>query len=483
MNTRKVLTAGKTMGILVGVGALMLTSGCATNLGSAKKEPTVITVWTYYNGDQLDSFNKLVDEFNNTIGKENGYQIESSSQGTVNDLEQNVMDAAEGKVGASDMPNIFAAYADTAYELDQKGLVVDIGQYLTDDDKKLYIDSFLEEGDFAGDGSIKIFPTAKSTEVLFLNDTDWEPFAKETGASYDDLATIEGVVKTAQSFYEWTDEQTDAPDDGKAFFGRDAMANYMLVGAKELGCTIFDVENGKMKLNFDEEVARKLWDNYYVPYVKGYFASAGRFRSDDIKTGTIISCVGSTSSATFFPTKVSTSETESHDISVKVLPTPIFEDSEATAVQQGAGMVVTKTNEEQEKACVTFLKWFTQPENNIAFSVDSGYLPVTYEANDMKKIEENAPSISDSMKNILSVAVDSVNTRQLYTTKAFSSGGSARSVLEYALSDLATADRQTVELRIASGESMEDVLAEFLSDEYFEQWYTQTLEKLQKFEG
>lgn len=483
MDTRKVLTAGKTMGILVGAGALLLTSGCATNLGSAKKEPTVITVWTYYNGDQLDSFNKLVDEFNNTVGKENGYQIESSSQGTVNDLEQNVMDAAEGKVGASDMPNIFAAYADTAYELDQKGLVVDIGQYLTDDDKKLYIDSFLEEGDFTGDGSIKIFPTAKSTEVLFLNDTDWEPFAKATGASYDDLATIEGVVKTAQSFYEWTDAQTDEPNDGKAFFGRDAMANYMLVGAKELGCTIFDVENGKMKLNFDEEVARKLWDNYYVPYVKGYFVSAGRFRSDDIKTGTIISCVGSTSSATFFPTKVSTSETESHDISVKVLPTPIFENSEATAVQQGAGMVVTKTNEEQEKACVTFLKWFTQPENNIAFSVGSGYLPVTYEANDMKKIEENAPSISDSMKNILSVAVDSVNTRQLYTTKAFSSGGSARPVLEYALSDLATADRQTVESRIASGESMEDATAEFLSDEYFEKWYEQTLEKLQEFEG
>ena len=483
MDKRKVLEIGKKMGILVGVGSLMLTSGCATKLESAKKEPTVITVWTYYNGDQLESFNKLVDEFNNTIGKENGYQIESSSQGTVNDLEQNVMDAAEGKVGASDMPNIFAAYADTAYELDKKGLVVDIGQYLTDDEKKLYIDSFLEEGDFTGDGSIKIFPTAKSTEVLFLNDTDWAPFAEATGASYEDLETIEGVVKTAQSFYEWTDAQTSTPNDGKAFFGRDAMANYMLVGAKELGCTIFDVEDGSMKLNFDEEVARKLWDNYYVPYVKGYFASAGRFRSDDIKTGTIISCVGSTSSATFFPTKVLTSETESHDISVKVLPTPVFEDSEATVVQQGAGMVVTKTNEEQEKACVEFLKWFTQPKNNIAFSVGSGYLPVTYEANDMKKIEENAPSISDSMKNILTVAVDSINTRQLYTTKAFSSGGSARPVLEYALSDLATADRQTVELRIASGESIEDAVAEFLSDEYFEQWYTETLEKLQKFEG
>ena len=50
------------------------------------------------------------------------------------------------------------------------------------------------------------------------------------------------------------------------------MANYMLVGAEELGCNIFDVKDGKMTVNFDEDVIRKLWDNYYVPFVKGYFA-------------------------------------------------------------------------------------------------------------------------------------------------------------------------------------------------------------------
>jgi len=31
----------------------------------------------------------------------------------------------------------------------------------------------------------------------------------------------------------------DVPDDGKAFFGRDAMANYMLVGSMQLGTEIF----------------------------------------------------------------------------------------------------------------------------------------------------------------------------------------------------------------------------------------------------
>lgn len=86
---------------------------------------------SYYNGDQLETFNSLVEKFNTTTGKEKGIQIESQSQGSVSDLEQNVMDAAQKKVGASEMPNIFSAYADTAYTLDQMGMVVDLGTYMT----------------------------------------------------------------------------------------------------------------------------------------------------------------------------------------------------------------------------------------------------------------------------------------------------------------------------------------------------------------
>ena len=69
---------------------------------------------------------------------------------------------------------------------------------------------------------------------MLFNDTDWQPFAEATGASYDDLATVEGLVDTAEKYYNWTDAQTAAPDDGKALFGRDAMANYMLVAHEQL---------------------------------------------------------------------------------------------------------------------------------------------------------------------------------------------------------------------------------------------------------
>ena len=459
--------------------AASLFSGCS----GKKSDPVTVTVWTYYNGDQLDAFNDLTEKFNDTVGKKDGITVETKSLGTAEDLEQNVLAAVNGEVGASEVPNIFSAYSDTAYTMDQKDMLVDLSDYLTDKEKDEYVEEYLKEGDFSDDGSIKIFPVAKSTELLFLNDTDWQKFAEETGAQYEDLQTIEGLVETAGKYYNWTDSQTPETDNGKALFGRDAMANYLLVGAKELGCDIFEVKDGKMTLNFDEDVIRKLWDNYYVPYVKGYFSASGRFRSDDVKTGNVLGYVGSTSSATFFPTEVSDDSGDAHEIKLKVLPCPKFKDGDDYAVQQGAGMVVTKSSEEEIKASIKFLKWFTQSENNIEFSVGSGYLPVTNEANSIEKIKSVDSDISSSMEEILTKSVAEINDNNLYYMHAFENGNDARTALQEAFGDTAQQDRNTVDERIAQGESAEEAEAEFLSDEYFEQWYQNVLSKLQAYEG
>lgn len=455
-------------------------SGCA----GKKSDPITITVWTYYNGDQLDTFNNLTEKFNETVGKKQGITVESKSLGTAEDLEKNVLAAADGEVGASEVPNIFSAYSDTAYNMDQKDMLVDLSDYLTDKEKEEYVEEYLKEGDFSDDGSIKIFPTAKSTELLFLNDTDWQKFAADTGAQYDDLKTIEGLVDTAEKYYNWTDDQTpDQPNDGKALFGRDAIANYILVGAQELGCDIFEVKDGKMTLNFDKDVIRTLWDNYYVPYIKGYFSASGRFRSDDVKTGNVLGYVGSTSSATFFPTEVTDDSGDSYDISLKVLPSPKFKDGDDYAVQQGAGMVVTKGSDEEIKASVEFLKWFTEPENNIEFSIGTGYLPVTNEANSIDKIKSVEPDISSSMEEILEKSVDEINNNNLYYMHAFENGNDARTALQEAFEDVAQQDRATVEERLTEGQSAQEAEADFLSDDYFESWYQNVLSELQEYES
>lgn len=465
----------------------MLLGGCGAGSGSSvktakldPKNPTKVTVWHYYNGDQLEAFNTLVDEFNSTVGKKEGIYVEGSNYGTVNELKDSIIAAVQHKTGAKAVPSIFAGYADTAYEVDKLGYAVDLNEYLTQEERDKYIKSYIEEGEFSDDGSLKILPTAKSTEIFMLNKTDWDKFAKATGADLEDLKTIEGLTKTAQAYYEWTDSLTKETNDGKAFFGRDAMANYFLIGARELGTEIFSVKDGKATLNFDKEVIRKLWDNYYVPFVKGYFAASGKFRSDDINTGNILSFVGSSAGATFFPDEVIVNDTESYPIDMEVMEAPKFDGGEDYAVQQGAGMVVTKTDDKQIYASVEFMKWFTEDERNIQFSVASGYLPVTKTANDIKKIEKTTDLTDDNELPIVKTAIDTVNNNTLYTPKAFEKGTDARNVLEYSMSDKAEVDRKTVVKQLKKGKSLDEATKDFVSDANFDTWYNATKAELEK---
>lgn len=113
-----------------------------------KDNPTTISIWHYYNGAQQEAFNKLVTEFNETVGKEKGIVVESASQGTVSDLEENVMNSINGKAGADEIPNIFAAYGDTAYQVDKLDYAVDLTKYFTEKELDKYVDGYIEEGRF-----------------------------------------------------------------------------------------------------------------------------------------------------------------------------------------------------------------------------------------------------------------------------------------------------------------------------------------------
>lgn len=459
---------------LTAIFAASLT-GCGGKSPLDPDNPVSLTVWHYYNGSQQAAFDALVEEFNDSVGREKGIYVQSYSQGSVSDLETAVRDSISGKVGADEMPDIFSSYADTAYEVEQAGALANLSEYLDEEELQKYIDSYIAEGCIAADGTLRIFPTAKSTEIMMINKTDWEPFAAATGAALEDLKTIEGVVSTAQMYYEWTDSQTpDVAGDGMAFYGRDAVANYFIIGMQQLGVEIFQVENGELTLNTPKEELYRLWENYYVPMVKGYFGAYGSFRSDDVKTGDLLAYTGSTTSAMYFPDQVEL-DAGSHAIEYIVTTAPIFEGGQHYAVQQGAGMVVSKSNEQHEYAAVEFLKWFTEAENNLQFGCVSGYLPVMKEANSAEKLDQviadHQLEVASKTYDCLTTVFQNMENMMPYTNKSFANGSAARKVLEYNLADLAAADRVSVEAALEEGKSLEEASAPYVSEEAFENWY------------
>lgn len=456
-------------------------SGCSENTDKYEKmldikNPVKITIWHYYNGVQQISFENMVSEFNDTIGAEKGIIVEAYTKSTISDLAQSVLDSINNEVGAEKTPDIFAAYSETAYIVDNLGMAADMNKYITSDEKSEYIDNYIKEGEFSGKDRLIIFPTGKSTEVMLINDTDWKKFADETGASYDDLATWEGVAETAEKYYDYTDALTpDIEYDGKALFGRDSIANYMLIGAKQLGHEFFNTKDGEFSFSSDKDTVRKLWENYYVPYVKGYYLAKGRYRSDDVKTGYIIAAAGSTTGASYFPAEVTINDDYTYPVDTAVLPVPKFEGSDMYIVQQGAGMVVTKSDEVHEYASSVFLKWFTEAERNIEFSVNSGYLPVKKEANSIEKIksvtDEKQIEVKPVLMKVLETAVDEVNNAELYVYAPFDNAEKARNFLGDYMQNTADEAYNSICECMEAGEEREALIAEYTDDAAFEKWY------------
>ena len=469
------------------LAAVLGLTGCGDKSPLDPGDPVSLTVWHYYNGSQQAAFDALVEEFNETAGRELGVYVQGYSQGSVSDLETAVRDAIGGKVGADAMPDLFSSYADTAYEVEQAGALANLSEYLDEEELAKYVDSYIEEGRIAADGSLRIFPTAKSTEIMMLNKTDWEPFAAATGLTLADLETMEGVTAAAEAYYEWTDSQTpDVPEDGRAFYGRDAVANYFLIGMQQLGVEIFQVENGKVTLNVPREELHRLWENYYVPMLKGYFGAYGSFRSDDVKTGDLLAYTGSTSSAMYFPNQVEL-EDGSYPIDYLVMSAPVFRGGRHIAVQQGAGMVVSKSDARHEYAAVEFLKWFTETENNLRFGCVSGYLPVRREAASVSEldrvIEEQGLEVAPKTYDCLTTVFGQMEDMTLYANKSFENGTAARKVLEYHLADKAAEDRAAVEEALAQGKSLEEAAADYVTEESFEVWYGAFCEALKQAVG
>ena len=442
------------------------------------KETVELKVWTYYAGMQQEAFQEALNRFNEGRGKDIGIEVKAENPGSIQDLENNIYGLSDKNLEQGAYPDMITLYPDTAMILEEEGLLTDLDSYFNKEEWSNFVPSFLEEGRLGKKyGGVKILPVAKSTELLFINKTAWDKFAEATGSSLSELDSREGVLKVSERYFHYTDSLTEKPDDGKAFYGMDDLANYMLIGAKELGAELISVdEDGKAKVQLPKEVLRTLWDNFYVPYIKGYYASYGRFRSDDVKTGMIIAYTGSSVSSVYFPKEVILSDSEQYPITCTVLQNPYFKNGEQIAAQQGAGIGVIKGNEKRVEASIQFLKWLTGYEENSRFAMSAEYLPVRRDNFTVESIDKEK---GKGMDLPLEKALSTMSSNTLYFAPGIVNLSEIRKALEFHMKDKALADRVNIETAMASGLSWEDAVAEYDNDENFEIFYEDLLSEIE----
>lgn len=450
------------------------------------KTPVTVRVWHYYNGVQKRVFDEMVEEFNRGLGAESGIVVESYSKGGTTELVEELLRAANREVGANELPNLSTSYSDSAWELDQKEALSDLKPYFTKEETEAFVSDFLKEGELHRSGQFKIMPIAKSTEVMILNKTDWEVFAEETGSELSELATMEGLVQVAKKYYDWTDRKTEEPNDGRAFFGRDAVANYIYSGMKELsGDLVGYDEQGKLKSDTNREAVRLLYDHFYLPYVYGYFASDSRFRSDDMRIGNIICFVGSSTSHSYLKGEVVDKDGNSRSVEYEVLPVPHFRDAaRKIATQQGAGMVLLKSDSTSEYASTVFLKWLAAQDNNVKFTIQTGYLPVLqalYEKEAFREVlKAQGIETSPIQEKSYHVGMETVKNCDLTLPVAFNRSFQLRRDLETMMVNGAQNARELYRDLLTS-EGEDSAKEKIKDEEIFEVWYQEFVRTVEKY--
>lgn len=474
------------VGVLV-VGMLLLT-GCApkdtTEQGTGPQttgnldpaSPTTVTLWHYYVGENQQALETAVAEFNQSIGLEDGVIVEPVAMGTIAELESGITASAQGVINSKPMPQIFSSYPDKAMEIDGFEMVVDLNEYFTDEEKALYVSDFLADGIFS-EGRMLVLPVVKSTELMYVNATQWNAFAQAQGYNEDSLATWESLYDTARAYYQWHDAQTpDVPWDGSGLMGFDSVANYVIIGNRQLGVNVIDAkEDGTGQATLDETALRRIFDLYYQGMSLGYFDAVGKFRSDDIKAGVLAAYVGSSSSAAYFPTWIEEDRTET-PIDFLALPYPVFEGGESSAIQQGAGMCVAKSTPAQQEASVLFLKWFTAPEQNIRFSMTTGYLPVQSAAYSSDAFQEALTTLragdkaGQNVADVYEIALNQITESNTYAAKPFDGSYAVRSILQSSLIDMGAQGEAAAQSLKEEGLTEDEILAQLDVDAQFSLW-------------
>lgn len=337
-------------------------SGCKRS-ELKKSEPVTLTMWHVYGEQAYSPMNKLVDEFNETIGYEKGIIIDVTALSNATEIGDKLLAAQEGKPGALDMPDLFFAHASNARALGAENLL-DWNEVFSEKQLSAYVPEFMEDGTV--DGRLCVFPTSKSTYTLYIAGEQFERFSQATGVTYDSLADWDGFFDAAAKYYEWSG--------GKPFCAFDYILRNVELYAQASGVENPVSESGEY--DFNNTVFKSAFDRFADAVVRGYIIVSDLYANTQIMTGEVMCGIESSAAILYFNDNVTYADGTSEPTSLKVLPLPQVKGKEAFMPISGVGLCAYKTTEQKAEAAAVFAEWFTAPERNLDFVCETGYMPV-----------------------------------------------------------------------------------------------------------
>ena len=423
-------------------------TGCTDKSKPDPAHPVTLTMWHVYGSQTESPLNRLIDEFNRTVGKDSGITINVVSVTSSSAIDMALAASSNGEPGAEHLPDLFTAYPRVAEIVGENNLL-SWDSYFTQDELALFTDSFLAEGYF--DGKLLMLPIAKSTEALFINETLFNSFSKDTGYTIKDLKTFNEVFEIARAYYDWTN--------GQNFMQINDYYNYAYVGMKSYDSEF--IKDGALQLN--EDAFEKIWIPLAKTAIYGGICLEDGYAASRWKTMEIIANTGSTADILYQPDIVIYGDNTTENITALTLPYPTFTQTSSGAVHRGGGLFALKSSDERKNyAAYIFAKWLTEAENNMDFVTQTGYLPVTDAA--FTKLFNNIGMVADSDYQNLYKAVDiMISDYELYSLPLYDNASTIQLNFEKNVKAVLKTARNQYLKRINLGENPEALLNELVN--------------------
>jgi multiple sugar transport system substrate-binding protein len=325
--------------------------------------------WHQHSGGRQEGLDEMVAEFN--ANNEWGIEITAEYAGGYSDIYDKMINA----IAADDptlMPNLTVGYANQVAKYQLSDALVDMDLFVDSPKWGLTAEEVADfpqgifEADVSplfGDGHFRMgFPPNRSMEVLYYNldwlnemgyegpPTTWAEFKEMACAATDaDAGTVGYEISTDASRFAsmvFSRHGTYFEEDGSAFtFTNDTVVETMTY----------------IKEMFDEGCAILIAENY------GDQTDFGNYKA--------LFTIGSSSGLPYYASAVESGE--QGEFQWGVAPLPYMDGGDEPVMNlYGASVSVPKTTPEQELAAWLFVKWFTEPENNVRWGMISNYFPV-----------------------------------------------------------------------------------------------------------
>ena len=434
--------------ILAGLLLLLSLTGCSQKTKLDPDNPVTLTMWHVYGSQTESPLNDSINEFNRTVGKEKGVVINVVSVSSSSAIDEALTAAAKNTPGVPALPDLFTAYPRVA-EIIGYDKLLNWNDYFTEQELDTFVDEFIEEGYF--DDKLLMLPVAKSTELLFVNQTLFDKFGSAANVSTESLSTFEGLFTACEKYYDWSD--------GQDMFQINDFYHYSLTGMAAFG-EDFVVDG---KLNLESEAFGKVWEPMAHAGIHGGLCLGDGYASDRWKTGEVISNIGSTAGILYLRDYVTYADNTTEDIETSILAYPHFANGDATVVHRGGGLFALKNEDDRKnEAAAIFAKWLTEKENSLGFVTKAGYLPVTNDAFD--SLFANTDTFENEKYRLLYNAVNGMADEYTYCeVPVFEGASDTQSSFEKNVKSVLSAAHGDYLRRVADGENADTVMDELVA--------------------